>query len=90
MFFYHIRILLEKEVNVMSIIFGIGLLMLLVFSFSVACYLVYFKISFGGGTVKAAMTFGIGLLVFALSSATSIVLVWPPNLWSLLWLVAVW
>ena len=68
----------------MAIIFGLGILLLLVFSFSAACYLVYFRIPFGGGAVKAALTFVLGSVVFALTFAVSIVLVWPPNVWSML------
>ena len=68
----------------MSIIFGLGTLLLLVFSFSVACYLVHYKISFGGGVVKATLTFVLGAVVFAMTFAVSIVFVLPPNVWSML------
>lgn len=68
----------------MSIIFGLGLLLICLFSFSVACYFVYFKIPFGGSVGKAAMTVVLGLVVFALTFAVSVILVWPPYVWSIL------
>ena len=68
----------------MTLVFILGLALAVIFSFSVACYFVYFKTSIGSSAVKAALTFVLGLAVFVLTFAISIILVWPPYLWSIL------
>lgn len=68
----------------MTFLFILGLALIVLFSFSVACYFVYFKTTIGSGAVKAAITFVLGLVVFVLTFAISIILVWPPYLWSIL------
>ncbi len=68
----------------MSIIFGLGLLLIVLFSFSVACYFVYFKTPVNSSAAKIVMTVALGLVVFVLTFAVSIILIWPPYLWSIL------
>ncbi|HZW83821.1 MAG TPA: hypothetical protein VFF14_10440 [Candidatus Deferrimicrobium sp.] len=71
----------------MTFIFGLGLVLIVLFSVSVACYFVYFKSPIknsNSSMVKATATFVLGLVVFALTFACSIILVWPPYLWSII------
>ena len=71
----------------MTFIFGLGLVLVVLFSLSVASYLVYFKSPIknsNSSLAKASATFVLGLVVFALTFAVSIILVWPPYLWSII------
>lgn len=68
----------------MTFIFGLGLLLILVFSASVAAYFVYFKMSLTGSVLRATLTFVIGAVVFVATFAVSIILIWPPYLWSMI------
>lgn len=68
----------------MTILFGLGLVLIAVFSFSVASYFIYLKTSIGSSVAKASMTFILGLVVFVMTFAISIILIWPPYLWSIL------
>ncbi|MDA8442688.1 MAG: hypothetical protein M0Z55_09990 [Peptococcaceae bacterium] len=68
----------------MMLLFGLGLVLIGIFSFSAAAYVVLFKIHLNSSALKAVMTCGLGLVVFAMTFAVSIILVWPPYLWSVL------
>lgn len=71
----------------MTVIFGLGLVLIVLFSLSVACYFVYFKSPLkrsNSSVAKATATFALGMVVFALTFAVSIILVWPPYLWSII------
>ncbi len=71
----------------MTVIFGLGLVLVVVFSLSVAGYFVYFKSpvkNSSSSLLKATATFVLSLVVFALTFTVSFVLVWPPYLWSII------
>lgn len=68
----------------MTFLFILGLILICIFSFSSACYFVYFKLGLGNRAVKAGLTVVVGVLFFALTFAVSIILIWPPYLWSIL------
>jgi len=68
----------------MTLVFILGLALICIFSLSVAGYFIYFKTHIGSSIAKAALTFVLGLVVFVVTFAISIILVWPPYLWSVL------
>lgn len=68
----------------MTLLFVLGIALALVFSFSVACYFIFFKTNIGSNLAKGAMTLVLGLVVFVLTFAVCVILVWPPYVWSII------
>lgn len=62
----------------MSILFMIGLILILAFGFSVSAYLTYFKMTLKNFVAKMVVFVALGFVISTLTFTISLALIWPP------------
>lgn len=62
----------------MSALFIIGLILVLLFGFSVSAYLTYYKFSIESFFAKAVVFLVLGAIVSVVTFTISLTLIWPP------------
>lgn len=62
----------------MSVLFIIGVLLILIFGFSISAYLTYYKFTINSFVGKLIVFLTVGVLVSAVTFTISLTLIWPP------------
>jgi len=62
----------------MSVLFIIGVLLILLFGFSVSAYVTYYKFFIENFIVRIAVFLVLGAVVSAVTFSISLTLIWPP------------
>lgn len=62
----------------MSVLFGLGLLLIVVFSFSVSAYVTYYKFSIQNLLGKIVVFLFLGAVVSIATFTLSLAIIWPP------------
>jgi len=70
--------------NFMMWLFGTGLALVLIFSISVALYLVNYAFPLKGVVIRTVLFFLISTITFGLVFSLVIFMVWPPHIWDLI------
>ncbi|MBO8168075.1 MAG: hypothetical protein H0Z35_02675 [Thermoanaerobacteraceae bacterium] len=68
----------------MAWLFGIGLVLVLIFSISVSLYIINYKLSVKGNFTKTLLFLIFSTVTFGVVSGLVIFLVWPPHIWDLI------
>lgn len=62
----------------MSVLFIIGVLLILLFGFSVSAYLTYYKFAIDNFITRIVIFLVVGAVVSAVTFTISLTLIWPP------------
>lgn len=62
----------------MSVLFMIGLVLILAFGFSVSAYLTYYKMTLENIVAKMVVFMALGVLISTFTFTLSLILIWPP------------
>ncbi len=62
----------------MSVLFMIGLILILAFGFSVSAYVTYFKLTLKNIVAKLVVFVTLGVIISTLTFTISLTLIWPP------------
>lgn len=62
----------------MSVLFIIGLILILVFGFSVSAYVTYYKFGIQNFVAKLVVFLALGVVIATLTFTISLTLIWPP------------
>lgn len=62
----------------MSVLFMIGLILILAFGFSVSAYVTYYKMTLNNIIAKLVVFVALGVVISTFTFTISLIIIWPP------------